>query len=215
MTGRRFIPGRLVVATHNAGKLAEILQLLGSYGVEPVAAGDLGLPEPEENGPTFIANAEIKAIAAATATQLPALADDSGIVVESLDGAPGIYTARWAEPQRGAEPQRDFALAMRRTEDELAARGHGIDNPKAHRRAHFVCAFVLCWPDGHIEAVEGSVAGRVTWPPRGTHGFGYDPMFIPDGYAVTFGEMLPQAKQRLTHRTQAFNKLVARCFAAT
>lgn len=209
MTGRHFAPGRLVVATHNAGKLMEILQLLGPYGVDPVAAGDLGLPEPEENGPTFIANAEIKARAAATATNLPALADDSGIVIESLDGAPGIYTARWAGPRR------DFALAMRKTEDELAARGHGIDNPQAHRRAHFVCAFVLCWPDGHTEAVEGSVAGRVTWPPRGTHGFGYDPIFIPDGYSRTFGEMLPQAKQPLTHRTQAFDKLVARCFFPT
>ena len=209
MTGRRFTPGRLIVATHNAGKLTEILQLLGSYGVDPVAAGDLGLPEPEEDGPTFIANAEIKARAAALATNLPALADDSGIVVEALDGAPGIYTARWAGPQR------DFGLAMRKTEDELAARGHGIDNPQAHRRAHFVCALVLYWPDGHTEAVEGSAAGRVTWPPRGTHGFGYDPIFIPDGYTRTFGEMLPQAKQPLTHRTQAFNKLVARCFSPT
>lgn len=207
MSGRNFIPGRLVVATHNPGKLREIMTLLGPYGVDPVTAGDLGLPEPEENGATFIANAEIKATAATAATHLPALADDSGIVIESLDGAPGIYAARWAGVDR------DFGMAMQRVEIELAARGHGIDNPKAHRRAHFVCAFVLCWPDGHTEAVEGSVTGQVIWPPRGTKGFGYDPMFIPEGQSQTFGEMDPATKHPLTHRTRAFSKLVARCFA--
>ncbi len=195
---RRFAGGRLVIASHNAGKVREIGALLAPYGAEVVSAGDLGLPEPEETGDTFLANARIKSLAAATASGLPALADDSGLAVEALGGDPGIYSARWAGPDK------DFRVAMERVERELGA------NPD--RRAHFVCALSLCWPDGVEVAVEGYVHGTVVWPPRGDRGFGYDPMFVPDGSSRTFGEIDPAEKDRISHRADAFRKLVAACF---
>jgi XTP/dITP diphosphohydrolase len=199
---RRFAGGRLVVASHNHGKLREITALLQPYASDIVAAGDLGLPEPEETGDTFIANAELKALASATGAGLPALADDSGLVVPALDGAPGIYSARWAGPTR------DFRIGMARVERELAALGKGAD-----RRAQFACVLTLAWPDGHVESFEGEVRGHLVWPPRGERGFGYDPMFVPDGHDTTFGEMDPTAKHALSHRADAFRKLVAACFA--
>lgn len=203
MRHRHFAGPRLVVATHNPGKLREIAVLLRPYVGEIVAAGDLGLPEPEETGTTFVANAELKALAAATGAGEPALADDSGLVVPALDGAPGIYSARWCGPGR------DFGAAMERVERELLALG-----PHASRKAHFVAALTLAWPDGHCETFEGYVHGRLTWPPRGNRGFGYDPIFIPDGLDITFGEMDPAAKHAMSHRADAFRRLVAACFAA-
>ncbi|HVG81074.1 MAG TPA: RdgB/HAM1 family non-canonical purine NTP pyrophosphatase [Methylomirabilota bacterium] len=194
---RRCEGGRLVVASHNPGKVREIGDLLRPYGFEIVSAGALGLPEPEETGATFPANAELKARAAARAAGLPALADDSGLVVPALGGAPGIYSARWAGPGK------DFGLAMQRVERAL----DGI----ADRRAHFICALALAWPDGHVESVEGRVDGRLVWPPRGSRGFGYDPMFLPEGGALTFGEMKPEAKHRISHRARAFAQITARC----
>ncbi len=196
---RRFTGGRLVIASHNAGKVREIGELLGPFGADAVAAGELGLPEPEETGITFRENAEIKARAAADGARLPALADDSGLVVPALGGAPGIASARWGGPER------DFALAMRLVEDALA----GGDD----RRAYFACALTLAWPDGGCETFEGTVHGRLVWPPRGDRGFGYDPMFVPDGHAITFGEMDPAAKHAMSHRARAFRQLVAACFA--
>jgi XTP/dITP diphosphohydrolase len=197
---RRGVIGRLVVATHNPGKVAEIADLLRPYGVEPVAAAALGLAEPEETGSTFRANAEIKARAAAAASGLPALADDSGLEVAALGGAPGIHSARWAGPQK------DFRVAMERLERELAARD------AQDRDARFVCALALCWPNGACEVFEGTVSGRLTWPPRGKRGFGYDPIFIPVGHDLTFGEMEPAAKHAMSHRARAFRKLIAACF---
>jgi XTP/dITP diphosphohydrolase len=196
---RRFAGDRLVIATHNPGKLAEIAALLAPFGVSAQGAAAHGLAEPEETGDSFVANAALKARAAASASGLPALADDSGLVVAALDGAPGIYSARWA----GLE--KDFGRAMARVEERLA--GH------ADRRAHFVAALALAWPDGHVESFEGTVHGSLVWPPRGTRGFGYDPMFLPAGGALTFGEMDPAAKHRISHRADAFAKLVAACFA--
>jgi XTP/dITP diphosphohydrolase len=192
---RRFTEPRLVVASHNAGKVVEIAALLAPTGIEAVAAGDLGLAEPEETGASFAANALIKA-RAATVSGFAALADDSGLVVPALDGAPGIHSARWAG--------RDFAAAMARLERELAGQ---VDPP-----AHFVCALALCWPDGAFEAFEGEVHGHLEFPPRGDRGFGYDPVFVPDGHAVTFGEMAPAAKEAISHRAVAFAKLMAACF---
>lgn len=192
---------RLVIATHNAGKLAEIDHLMKPFGVDVVSAGSLGLPEPEETGTTFIANAELKALAAATASGLPALADDSGVCVEGLDGAPGIYSARWAGPGK------DFAAAMTKINQLLG--------PNPNRRAYFISALALAWPDGHIETFEGRIDGNMVWPPRGTRGFGYDPMFQPDGHAITCGEMDPEVKHAMSHRAIAFRKLVAACFPAT
>jgi XTP/dITP diphosphohydrolase len=189
---------RLVMATHNAGKAREIAELLAPYKIEVVTAGSLGLPEPEETGDSFAANAEIKAEAAAKASGLPALADDSGLVVNALGGAPGIYSARWAGPEK------DFNLAMERVERELAS--------KADRRAHFSCALALCWPDGFQLAVEGHVHGTLVWPIRGNKGFGYDPMFLPDGSKLTFGEMDPAAKHAISHRAAAFRRLVDMAF---
>lgn len=194
---RKLAPGKLVIASHNAGKVREIRALLGPHGIEPVSAADLDLPEPEETGTTFVANAELKAMQAADLSGLPALADDSGLCVEALGGDPGIFSARWAGPDK------DFGLAMRLVEDKLAA----IDG--APRDAHFVCALALAWPDGHVEWFEGRVDGTLVWPPRGGHGFGYDPMFVPDGETLTFGEMAPEAKTPLTHRAAAFRQLVA------
>jgi XTP/dITP diphosphohydrolase len=199
-TPRLFDSERLVLASHNAGKLREIADLMAPYGIQVVSAATLGLPEPEETGTTFVANAELKARAAAEASGLPALADDSGLAVEALDGAPGIYSARWAGPTR------DFAVAMARVQRELEARG-AMD-----RRACFVAALTLCWPDGHCESFEGRVHGTLTWPPRGNRGFGYDPIFVPDGYRETFGEMDPALKHAISHRAEAFRMLEAACF---
>ena len=204
MTARRFGGGRLVVASHNPGKVREIGALLAPYGVETASAGDLGLPEPAETEDSFLGNARIKAHAAARGAALPALADDSGLEIDALNGAPGVYTADWAETPAG----RDFGLAMRKAWDALEAEG-----PDAPRTARFVCCLCLAWPDGHDEAVTGVVEGRVVWPPRGERGFGYDPMFVPEGRDETFGEMDPDAKHAISHRADAFRKLVAACFA--
>ena len=196
---RRLAAARLIVASHNAGKVREIAALLVPLGIEAVGASALGLAEPEETGDTFIANAALKARAAAEESGEPALADDSGLAVPALDGAPGIYSARWAGPGK------DFRVAMARVEAELAARGRATGGAAAY----FVCALSLGWPDGHCETVEGRVDGTLTFPPRGQHGFGYDPIFVPDGHGRTFGEMRPEEKQPLTHRARAFEQLAA------
>ena len=205
----RQISGKLVIATHNPGKLAEMRELLAPHGVEAVSAGELGLGEPEETGKTFEANARIKAIAAAQAAKLPAFADDSGLVVEALDGAPGIYSARWAGPNK------DFNEAMARIERLLQERGATAPDK---RRAHFVSALCVAWPDDHLEEVEARADGTLVWPPRGTAGFGYDPMFLPEGYTRTFGEMtsiekhgMPPLGLGLSHRARAFVKLAEIC----
>lgn len=205
----RRITGRLVIATHNPGKLAEMRELLAPHGVAAVSAGELNLPEPEETGTTFRANARIKATAAATAAGLPAFADDSGLAVDALDGQPGIHSARWAGPTK------DFAAAMARIERLLQERGA---REAAQRTAHFVSALCVAWPDGHLEEVEARVDGTLVWPPRGTAGFGYDPMFLPDGHTRTFGEMtsvekhgLPPLGLGLSHRAKAFVKLAEIC----
>jgi len=197
---RRFAAPRLVIASHNRGKVREIGALLAPHGVAVVSAETLGLAEPEETGATFEANAELKARAAAVAAGEPALADDSGLAVAALDGAPGIHSARWAGPAK------DFRLAMRRVEDELAG--------KADRRAHFVAVLALAWPDGHVETFRGEVHGRLVWPPRGERGFGYDPIFVPEGRSLTFGEIDPAEKHRISHRADAFRRLAVACFGA-
>lgn len=194
---------RLVVASHNQGKVREINDLIRPFGVEAVSAGELGLPEPEETGQTFAENAILKAVAAAKASDLMALSDDSGLAVDALDGAPGIYSARWAGPEK------DFSLAMRNVEEKLQA--GGATTP-ANRKAHFVCALCIAAPDGQTEVFEGRVHGQLVWPPRGTKGFGYDPVFQPDGYDITFGEMDQEAKHAISHRAVAFNKLIAALF---
>lgn len=206
MSARRLDGGRIVVATHNKGKLAEIRDLLAPHGIEAVSAGDLGLPEPVEDGDTFEANAAIKALASATASGLPALADDSGLCVVALDGEPGIHSARWAGEDK------DFARAMRNIEELLAARG------ATDRRGYFVAALCLAWPDGHTETVRGEIHGTLVWPPRGTAGFGYDPMFLPEGETRTFGEMSAEEKHGLkpgedglSHRARAFSLFARRC----
>ena len=195
MNRRRLEGGRLTVASHNPGKVAEIADLLGPFGIEAVSAGSLGLPEPEETGATFAANAVLKAVAA-SAAGLPALADDSGLAVHALGGAPGIFSARWAGPAR------DFGIAMGRVHAELGDRPRG---------AEFVCALALAWPDGHVETFEGRIAGRLVWPPRGERGFGYDPIFVADGHGLTFGEMRPEAKHAVSHRARAFARLADGC----
>ena len=197
---RKFTGKKLVIASHNAGKVREIADLLAPFAVEIVSAAELGLPDPEETGSTFRENAELKARVAIEASGLPVLADDSGLSVDALDGQPGIYSARWAETGNG----RDFRAAMERLERALAG--------KADRRAHFVSVLALAWPDRHSECFEGRVDGALVWPPRGTNGFGYDPMFLPDGHDITFGEMRPARKLPLTHRADAFRKLIAACF---
>jgi XTP/dITP diphosphohydrolase len=199
---RRLGAGRLVVASHNAGKVREIAELVAPYGLETVSAGDLGLPEPEETETTFEGNACLKAHAAADAAGLPALADDSGLSVAALGGAPGVYSARWAETEHG----RDFAHAMKTVWEELDAQQ--VPQP---RRAAFVCALALAWPDGHGEVFEGRVEGTLVWPPRGEKGFGYDPMFLPERRDLTFGEMEPADKHAISHRARAFRKMVAAC----
>ncbi|TAN71543.1 MAG: RdgB/HAM1 family non-canonical purine NTP pyrophosphatase [Magnetospirillum sp.] len=198
MTSRRFEGGQLVIASHNAGKVREIGDLLSPFGAEVVSAGTLGLDEPEETGDSFVANAELKARAAALASGLPCLADDSGLAVEALSGAPGIYSARWA----GAD--KDFVHAMAKVQSALGE--------EKDRRARFVCALSLAWPDGHCETFEGVVDGEIVWPARGVRGFGYDPIFRPTGGTLTFGEMEPDAKHAISHRADAFRKLVAACF---
>ncbi len=195
---RRFAGDQLVIATHNKGKLREIGDLLVPFGIAVVGAGALGLAEPEETGATFEENAALKAEAAAAATGLPALADDSGLVVSALGGEPGIHSARWGGDGR------DFGLAMRRVEEALAG--------KTDRRAFFVAVLALAWPDGHVEIFRGEVHGSLVFPPRGTKGFGYDPIFIPAGGDLTFGEMEPEAKHAISHRAAAFRDLVAACF---
>ena len=198
---RRLAAGaKLVIATHNPGKLREIAELLAPHGVSAVSAGELGLPEPEEDAPDFFGNARIKALAAATASGLPALADDSGFCVAALGGAPGVFSARWAGPGK------DFSVAMERVNDELGA--------DEDRRAWFVAALCLAWPDGHTETFIGRVDGAAIWPPRGERGFGYDPMFVPAGAALSFGEMEPEAKHAISHRARAFAQLLRACFAA-
>ncbi len=196
---RKFADRKLVVASHNPGKVKEIAELLAPLRVAVVAAAELKLPEPVEAGASFATNAELKARAAAT-SGLPALADDSGLVVSALGGEPGVHSARWAGPDK------DFAKAMQRVEAAL--------KDKTDRRAHFACVLALCWPDGHVESFGGVVRGKLVWPPRGEKGFGYDPMFVPDGHAQTFGEMEPAAKHKISHRAAAFRKLVDACFRA-
>jgi XTP/dITP diphosphohydrolase len=207
----RRISGQLVIATHNPGKLAEMRELLSPHGVTAISASELGLGEPEETGNSFAANAKLKAVAAATIAKLVAFADDSGLVVEALEGAPGIYSARWAGPSK------DFNAAMSRIERLLEERGA---TEPAQRKAHFVSALCVAWPDGHVEEVEARVDGTLVWPPRGAAGFGYDPMFLPDGHDRTFGEMtsiekhgLPPLGKGLSHRARAFVKLAERCLA--
>ena len=199
---RRLTPGRLVLATHNAGKVREIAALLVPFGMDVVAAGDLGLPEPVETEDSFAGNALIKARAAASGSGMVALADDSGLCVDALDGAPGVYTADWAETPNG----RDWTLAMTKVEHLLAAQG-----PDTPRTAHFVCTLALAWPDGETAVFEGRCAGALVWPPRGTRGFGYDPVFVADGMDETFAEIEPGLKHALSHRAAAFAKLVAAC----
>jgi XTP/dITP diphosphohydrolase len=205
----RRIRNRLVIATHNSGKLAEMRELLAPHGVEAVSAADLGLVEPEETGDSFAANARIKAAAAANAAGLAAFADDSGLAVDALGGAPGIHSARWAGENK------DFAAAMARIERLLQERAATQDT---ERKAHFVSALCVAWPDGHVEEVEARVDGTLVWPPRGSAGFGYDPMFLPDGHSRTFGEMtsiekhgLPPLGKGLSHRARAFVKLAEIC----
>lgn len=201
---RKLAPGKLVIATHNAGKVREIADLLSRYGIETVSAAELDLPEPEETGTTFVANAELKALAAADLSGLPALADDSGLCVEALDGDPGVYTANWAETADGT---RDWMLAMTKVEEKLQALG-----PDISRSAHFVSTLALAWPDGHVEWFEGRIEGKMIWPPRGELGFGYDPVFVPEGETRTFAEMSFAEKQANNHRSRAFAKLVAAVF---
>ena len=192
---------KLVIATHNAGKLREIRALMEPFGITCVGAAELDLPEPEETGVTFVDNAELKAREAADLSGLPALADDSGLSVDALHGQPGIYSARWAEDESG---NRDFARAMERVWNEVEAAG-----PEAGHDAHFVCALSLAWPDGSIESFEGKVHGTLVWPPRGGNGFGYDAMFVAAGMDRTCGEIEPEAKHAISHRAEAFNLLVA------
>ena len=207
----RHLAGPLVIATHNPGKLREMRELLAPYGIATQSAGELGLPEPEETGTTFAENARIKAVAAALASGKPAFADDSGLVVDALGGEPGIHSARWAGPDK------DFRAAMNRIQTLLIERG--AKTPE-QRRAHFIAALCLAWPDGHVEDFEGRVDGVAVWPPRGDKGFGYDPLFRPDGFGITFGQMsadekhgLPPQGRGLSHRARAFMKLAEACLS--
>lgn len=200
---RKLAPGKLVIASHNQGKVREIRALLAPFGIEPVSADDLGLPQPEETGTTFAENALIKARASASGSGIVALADDSGLCVDALDGDPGVYTANWAETPTG----RDWYLAMEKVETKLAVLGAEVD-----RSAHFVCMLALAWPDGEAVLFEGRVAGHLTWPPRGEMGFGYDPVFVPERHDLTFAEIPTEAKHAISHRADAFAKLVAAVF---
>jgi XTP/dITP diphosphohydrolase len=208
-TGHRKLAGKLVIATHNPGKLAEMRELLAPYGIDAISASDLKLPEPDETGMSFRENARIKAEAATTASGLPSFSDDSGLAVDALDGAPGIYSARWAGPDK------NFPRAMETIEQKLGARGATTPD---RRKAQFVSALCVAWPDGHTEEFEARVDGTLVWPPRGDQGFGYDPMFLPDGHTRTFGEMpseekhgLPPRGKGLSHRARAFVKLAEVC----
>jgi len=204
---RKLEPGRLVIASHNQGKVREIRDLLAPFGIEPVSAGELGLPEPAETGTTFAENALLKARASAL-SGLPALSDDSGLEVRALGGRPGVYTADWAERQWfEGEPGRDWYMAMGKVEGLLAEQGPAVD-----RSAAFVCTLAVAWPDGHSEVFEGRVEGSLTWPPRGALGFGYDPVFVASGADQTFAEIDPAAKHAISHRADAFKKLVAALF---
>ena len=205
---RRLGSGSLVIATHNAGKLKEISALLDPYGVKCISAGSLGLPEPPETGTTFVQNALIKARAAAEASGLPALADDSGLSVDALDGRPGVYTADWAERQHfEGDPGRDWYMAMGKVEGMLQQKGADVD-----RSCAFHCVLALAWPDGEQAVYEGTAPGTLTWPPRGEMGFGYDPVFVPKGREQTFAEIAPEEKHAISHRADAFAKLVAEQF---
>jgi XTP/dITP diphosphohydrolase len=198
---RKPAPGRLIAASHNPGKVKELAELLAAAGFTAVSAKELGLAEPEETAETFRGNAELKALAAARATGEPALADDSGLACDGLAGAPGIYSARWAGPEK------DFRAAMQKVEDGLKA--ETTSDGEVDRRASFICVLSLAWPDGHVESFEGVVRGQLVWPPRGDKGFGYDPIFVPEGETETFGEMPAEKKLPLTHRAHAFAKLKA------
>jgi non-canonical purine NTP pyrophosphatase, rdgB/HAM1 family len=216
MTLRKLDTRTIVVASHNAGKIAEIADLIGSLGFSAKSAAELKFEEPDETGTTFEENAAIKALASAKASGLPALSDDSGLVVDALDGAPGVYTANWAEREDGT---RDFYMAMEKVEKALADRGAVTAE---QRTARFVSVLCLAWPDGHTEFFRGEVEGHVVWPPRGTKGFGYDPVFQPEGYDVTFGEMSSEEKhgwkpgeaKALSHRARAFKLFVETCLEA-
>jgi XTP/dITP diphosphohydrolase len=197
VTHRRFTESKLIVASHNPGKAKEIVELLQPFAIEIISAGALGLPEPEETEDSFIGNARLKALAATRAAGLPALADDSGLCVDALNGAPGIFSARWAGPTK------DFDIAIARVLKEVGARPRG---------AHFIAALALAWPDGHSDVFEGRVDGELVDEKRGSRGFGYDPIFTPDGHDITFGEMDPDLKHRISHRADAFRQLVAGCF---
>lgn len=197
---RKFTTNKLIVASHNPGKVSEIGALLAPFGLQVVSAGDLGLPEPVEDGETFLANADIKSLAAAKAGNLPALADDSGLSVDALGGEPGIHSARWAGVNK------DFTTAMETIINKADDADFG------NRAAHFVCALSLAWPDGHVEHFEGKVFGDLIWPMRGKEGFGYDPIFMPEGYEITFGEMDPAKKQEMSHRANAFQLMINACF---
>ena len=203
---RKFTEKKLVIASHNPRKVHEINNLLSPFGVEVVSAGELGLPEPVEDGDTFSVNAELKAWAAAKGADLPALADDSGLVVPVLDGDPGIYSARWAENPTGSN--KDFDYAMNKVRQAIKTKGI---NPEG-QNAYFACSLSLCWPNQQVETLEGTVNGSLTFPPRGEKGFGYDPIFVPINYQLTFGEMDQNEKHRISHRADAFNKLVTLCF---
>jgi XTP/dITP diphosphohydrolase len=200
---RKFSEDQLVIASHNAGKVREMIALMAPFGVAIQTAEALGLAEPEEIGTTFRANAELKARASASGATLPAFADDSGLVVKALDGNPGIYSARWAGETR------DFTIAMNLVKEALEK----SDPPAEGAEAYFISALCLCWPDGHVENFEGKVHGTLSFPPRGNNGFGYDPIFVPSGHQITFGEILTSEKDALSHRTRAFEKLVAACFS--
>jgi XTP/dITP diphosphohydrolase len=196
---RKLSGTRLVVASHNPGKVREIADLIAPWKLQAISVGELGLPEPDETEPTFIGNALLKARAAAHGAQLPALADDSGLCVEALDGAPGIYSARWAGPTK------DFSLAMEDVNRRMQASG------RSSRAAWYICALAIAWPDGVEASFEGRIDGELVWPPRGTRGFGYDPMFVPEGHSLTFGEMEPGAKHAMSHRARAFRQFVEAC----
>ncbi len=200
-TLRKLPPGRIIAATHNPGKVKELGVLLADIGFAPVSAGELGLPEPDETADTFQGNAELKALAAAVAAGEPALADDSGLACDGLSGAPGIYSARWAGPDK------DFGAAMQKVEEALKA--ETADDGEVDKRASFICVLSLAWPDGHVQSFEGVVRGQLVFPPRGRRGFGYDPIFVPEGERETFGEMDPDRKHAMSHRAIAFDKLRA------
>ena len=213
---RKLEERKIVVASHNEGKLREFSDLMAPFGFEAKSAKELGLPEPDETGTTFEENAYIKAFAAASATGMPALSDDSGLAVDALDGAPGVYTANWAERPDGT---RDFGMAMQRTETELQQRGA---TESGQRTGRFVAVICLAWPDGEAEYFRGEAEGHLVWPPRGDSGFGYDPVFLPDGHARTFGEMTADEKhgwkpgqaEALSHRARAFQKFARACLGA-